>query len=120
MLMSMNANLTTPSSLTVSSFAFVHANIMGKISIKEINNNVPVAFLLLLVTFFDLAKRRVSHIAVSWTMASVLFCTKDCTQYKTDALCQEYMMKDESKRICSGPSLAGTHPIIRGAGFHSH
>ena len=102
---------TILSSLTVSSFVFVHANIMGRVSFKEINNNCPVAFLLMLVAFFDLAKRRVSHIAVSWTMASVLFCTKDCTQYKTDALCQEYMMKDERKRICSGPSLAGTHPI---------
>ena len=41
-------------------------------------------------------------------------------QYKGDELCQEYIMKDERMKICSGPSLAGTHPINGGAGFHSH
>ena len=109
MLLSMNANLTILSSLTVSSFVFVHANIMGRVSFKEINNNCPVAFLLMLVAFFDLAKRRVSHIAVSWTIASVLFWIdivlyKGLYTIKNDEMCQEYMMKDEREGICSGPS----------------
>ena len=115
MLMSMNANLTTPSSLTVSSFAFVHANIMGRISIKDINNNFVVDFLLLLSLILQNDAFLILRFPGQW----LLSCFVQRIVHNTKPM-QEYMMKDERKRICSGPSLAGTHPINEKTDAESH